>query len=423
MTIQPAVPGLNLFTGSGTSFYNRENIEASLNNYSWVNASGPVSYSFTITNYPVGTNDAVQCQIFLVPNPGTESGPDWNEPNCIFMDLESDVPNGGGTQWNFRYKTNEPGANSWMYTAASPTNTGGTLATISNTTAIGTWTVTFNNNTNVTMTIPGGASTNFNIPDDAAGDTVNLFGTGVDLYFGVQAGNAGGCNDHIVATEFKVTGLGAADFDDNFVTDAGVLNTAIWAVNASYTNCVKVVAPGNPYWIQWTEPAPSFVLESTATLENPTWTRTTNNPVFLAGTNFTQLVSTNDLQPGTSEFFALTQPVFSQLQVLLPGETAAPGTPTGKTGTPTEEYTTVAFNLTVNAVDKNWNLVSSVDDTIAISSTDTNASDLPANAALAGGTGQFQIYPTATNTFTFTATDVTDTNIPPATSSPVFIPY
>ena len=41
----------------------------------------------------------------------------------------------------------------------------GTLASIGTNTALGTWTVTFNNNTNVTMTVPGGASTNFNIPD------------------------------------------------------------------------------------------------------------------------------------------------------------------------------------------------------------------------------------------------------------------
>ena len=416
MSIGPAVPGLNLFTGSGTTSYYRENIEASLNNYTWVNASGPVSYSFTITNYPVGANDAVQCQIFLVPNPGTESGPDWNEPNCIFMDLESTT--NPGVQWNFRYKTNEAGANSWMYTAASPTNTGGTLASISTNSALGTWTVTFNNNTNVTMTIPGGASTNFTIPDDAAGDTVNLFGSGVALYFGVQAGNAGGCNDHIVASEFKVTGT-SADFDDNFVTDAGLLNTAIWAVNATYTNCVKLVAPGNPYWIQWTEPAPAFVLESTPSLSDPIWTMTTNNPVFLAGTNFTQLVSTNDLPPGNTAFFSLVQPVFSQLQILLPGETAAPGTPTGKTGTPDIEFAGSFFYATVNAVDAKWNLISSVNDMVAISSTDTNTADLPPNAALSGGTGQFTIVFTYAGTYTLTASDVTDTAIKSDTSSSV----
>ena len=65
---------------------------------------GRSSYSFTLTNYAVGSNDAVQCQIFLVPNPGTESDPDWTEPNVIFLDLESDTPNGGGATGTFATK-------------------------------------------------------------------------------------------------------------------------------------------------------------------------------------------------------------------------------------------------------------------------------------------------------------------------------
>ena len=47
---------------------------------------------------------------------------------------------------------------------------------------------------------------------------------------------------------------------------------------------------------------------------------------------------------------------FAKLQILLPGETAAPGTATGKTGTPSAQTAGGAFNVTVNAVDANWNL-------------------------------------------------------------------
>jgi hypothetical protein len=42
-----------------------------------------------------------------------------------------------------------------------------------------------------------------------------------------------------------------------------------------------------------------------------------------------------------------------QLQVLLPGETAAAGTATGKTGTPSGQTNGTAFNVTINAVDTN----------------------------------------------------------------------
>ena len=70
-----------------------------------------------------------------------------------------------------------------------------------------------------------------------------------------------------------------------------------------------------------------------------------------------------------------------KLQVLLPGETAAPGTASGKTGTPTAQTAGTAYSVTVNAVDANWNLIDT-NDTVGITSSDANAS-LPANAALA----------------------------------------
>jgi hypothetical protein len=301
-SIATAVQGLNLFTGSGVGLYNRESIEANQNDYTWVGATGPVSYSFTISDYPVGTNDAVQCQLFLCPNPGTENDPDWQEPNIVFLDLENDTPNGGGAQWNFRYKTNEPNGNSFLYGA-------GTLASLGTNTAIGTWTVTFNNNTNVTMTIPGGASTNFNIPDPT-GTTTALFASGVDLYFGAQAGNAGAVSDHFVASAFSVAGLGSSiDFTDNFVADAGSLNPGLWETNADVATSIQMVGPGEPFWIQWTSPAAGFTLESTPSLSAPiTWTPTTSFASFLAGTLNTQLVSTNDLPVGSAAFFNLVQP-------------------------------------------------------------------------------------------------------------------
>jgi hypothetical protein len=298
MTIAPAVAGLNLFTGVGgaAALYNRENIQADESEYTWVGATAPVSYSFTITNYPVKSGDAVQTQIFLAADPGTENDPDWEEPNIIFMDLESTT---NGAQWNFRYKTNDANDNAMLYGK-------GALASIGTNTAIGTWTVTFNQNTNVTMTIPGGASTNFSIPDPT-GATTALFASGVNIYFGDQAGNAGATQDHIVASEFKVTGT-SADFDDNFVADDGTLNS-VWTVNAAFPACVQLVAPGNPYWIQWTIPAPNFTLESTTSLNPPvTWTPTTSNPVFTVGTNFTQLINNADLPTGSTGFFNLVQP-------------------------------------------------------------------------------------------------------------------
>ena len=300
LSISRAVQGLNLFTASGPALNSRESLQTAQtnNNYSWVGAPGPVSYSFTIASYPVPLGDQVQNHIFLIPSPGTESSPDYNEPNAIYMDLESTAT--GGVAWMFRYKTNEPSGNTMIYGS-------GTLATLTNSTGVGTWTLTFNNNTNVTMTAPGGASTNFSIPD-ATGATAALFASNVVLYCGTQANNAAGENDHTVLSDFNVTGLGSTNFDDNFVADAGTLNTNLWKVNAAASQCVRLEGPGNPDYVSWTLPASGFSPEATATLAtNRTWIPTTSNPSFAAGNLETQLINTNDLPSGNSAYFAMVQ--------------------------------------------------------------------------------------------------------------------
>ncbi|HEX3720117.1 MAG TPA: hypothetical protein VH595_19380 [Verrucomicrobiae bacterium] len=409
LTISHTVQGLNLFAGTGASLYNREDIETTSGNYSWVGASGPVSYSFTITNYPINAGDAFQTQIFLVPNPGTENDPDWTEPNLIFLDMES---TGTGAQATFRYKTNEPNGNTMVYGV-------GGLATISAPSGVGTWTLTFNQNTNVTITVPGGGSTNFNIPD-TTGATTALFQSDVALYFGVQAGNAGAANDHIVASDFSVTGLGSSDFNDNFVTDAlttGTLNTSIWETNAVFPVCVEFIGTGDPYWVTWSSPAIGYGLNVASNLLNPFWTEPTNHPSFLVGTNYTQLINTNDLPGTNAAFFSVIQRTFSQLQILLTGETAAPGTSTGETGTPTYSLSTNEFTtVTVNAVDASWFLIPGITDNVTISTSDQGAGFAGGSTGnLVNGTFQVEMAFGTAGPQTVTVVDNTNTNIPPAT--------
>jgi hypothetical protein len=58
----------------------------------------------------------------------------------------------------------------------------------------------------------------------------------------------------------------------------------------------------------------------------------------------------------------------AKLLVLLPGETAAPGSPLGYTGTPATEYVGVPFYITVEAVDANWDIVPTVTSSVSIDS-------------------------------------------------------
>lgn len=98
---------------------------------------------------------------------------------------------------------------------------------------------------------------------------------------------------------------------------------------------------------------------------------------------------------------------FSKLQLLAPGETAAPGTATGKTGTPTNYAVGAVFNVTVNAVDEFWNFINTVTDTVAITSTDGIAT-LPADAPLALGTVSLPVGLNTPGPQTLTASNVTD---------------
>src|SRR6202035_2142483 len=76
--------------------------------------------------------------------------------------------------------------------------------------------------------------------------------------------------------------------------------------------------------------------------------------------------------PATQAFTLSVSPgAFAKLQLLVPGETAAPGADPGKTGTPNTKYVNGQFQVTVNAVDQYWNVINTVTDTVQITSNDS----------------------------------------------------
>ncbi|MEN8006954.1 MAG: hypothetical protein ABFS42_08055 [Candidatus Krumholzibacteriota bacterium] len=107
---------------------------------------------------------------------------------------------------------------------------------------------------------------------------------------------------------------------------------------------------------------------------------------------------------------------YTQLQVLLPGETPAPGTPSGKTGVPLSQTVGESFTFRVRAVDDQWNLVTSITDVISFESSDAVAT-LPPNTSLVGGESSLSATFNAAGSFTISADDQTDPTIPVGTSS------
>src|SRR5439155_26420260 len=109
----------------------------------------------------------------------------------------------------------------------------------------------------------------------------------------------------------------------------------------------------------------------------------------------------------------------AKLQLLVPAITAAPGTATGKNGTPIDQIAGIAFNVTVNAVDASWNLVSSAPaNNIGITTTDPNDTN-PANGTLTSGTRTFAVTFKTAGSWSVTATNLTDGTKTSNTSPPI----
>jgi len=120
---------------------------------------------------------------------------------------------------------------------------------------------------------------------------------------------------------------------------------------------------------------------------------------------------------------------FTQMVVLLPGQTFTPGAAPGYSGAPTPvEGGNSGFaeeDITVYAVDAGFNPVNCPLDIIAITTTDGTAT-LPKNEATANGVvtfsaGNSALYFGQDGTFTITAQDTTNPNIPDATSAFVLV--
>jgi len=484
-----AAAGLNITSVTGP--YNRESIKTVSTSDESFLTGGAKTYAFTVKQGVNGSGGAqFQNHIFLVPSPGSETAPDWNEPNVIMMDLESTTT--GGTSWSFRYKTNCPNANNMLYNNGPVTGiavtaggsgyssapdviisgpgagayataqisglgvvtnvvvatngTGyvtapsisfangggsgaaatasinpygmGTLVTLTDSNILtGTWTLTVSGGNSFTMTTPSGQTTNVTIDATAAA----LFPAPVTAYFGAQAGNSAGVGQLSILSNVTITGT-ANPLNDTFASSA-TLNTNNWVLNENDANAILVI-PGNANynWVYWTLPATGYSLQSGNSLTSFTDANPIQESQF--GTLEGALVATS----GSQEFYRTIKRVATGLQVLFPGQTNAPGTLLGYTGTPTpislNTQGLTPSTVTVNAVDSTFHIVSETGDNIKLTTSDGSAT-LPNNQGLVNGSVTFSgangVLFQTTGSQTVTATDVDNTNFPAATSASISI--
>ncbi len=298
LTISPVTTpaGLMLVNGGGGGVWTRTimlalDVTNGARNFSWVGQGNtPVTYSHTLVQYPAN-QPAMQDVIWLAQNSqAQDSGPDYDLANCAQLSMYG---NSDGTATaSFQFKTNQPGGNS-QYTA-------NTLATLTAPSALGTWSLTFLNDTNVTMSYAplgggSGVSTNFVFADETTVST--YFSNPLGVYMGNQL-NQGKVGQSTTYSEFKISGVTASPSLDSVWSNMASLDTTNWSLT-TYASDMFLVHPTDKFWVSWTLPDSGLVLQANTNLANPSGWSPVGAPKILT------TIGDMALLPGTATNFSV----------------------------------------------------------------------------------------------------------------------
>jgi hypothetical protein len=418
LAIEKATPALRLFGGSGQ--FGRAQLQVVGTSESWVGGTFPVSYSFTALDNATSPG-GLDYHIHLITGTDGYSGADYTQPNVLWLQIISGSGANTACIANISWKTNAPAVN------PNQTASGAIALTITNPVLAGTWTLTFNSITNGTLTAPGAAPAPFTIALSES-DVLTYFSNPLEARFGIQnfGNTANGGVPHDFA-HISVSGTFGIQINQDFTQEGtNQLDPAVWDLGHSDGAGVVNLVPTNaPYWVKWTTPDTGFALNSRASLTGgaSNWNTVLNvTPTTQSGIRWA-LIPSWSLPAGSENYFAMVNRTFSQLQVLLPGETNAPNTLTGKVGTPDPVSLGAGgvINVTINAVDSTYHIVTTAPgNTITLSCTDLSAL-LPGPAPLVNGTVTQQLIFGSSGSFTITASNTSNISIPDATSSSVTV--
>ncbi len=324
MSIQKPIQALRVFAGSTGNTFDREHLTSIDTNQSWVGGTFPVSYSFKLLSFPtVPTNQTAvfRYHIFLVPLAfdggnaiSNNEFLEFQANNNFWLNISGmNTLTPGSVQAQVAWKTNLPNSN--------PTNI---ALQFTNSTAVGTWTLTFTDATDGTVTAPGGTPQAFSIPSDAAAQFANP----VIAQFGVQPDSGWGEGQWVDVAQIQTSGVASPGvaINDNFLTDSAI-NTNVWDVSNSAPPSSHVpLGSSAAWWVFWTYPDYGSILGTKADLasavpwETPQfYTGFASNAVFQAkmGNNVWALVPTNGLPtvdgssngvPAHSAYFKISNP-------------------------------------------------------------------------------------------------------------------
>lgn len=293
MTIQPAVKGLNALCAQGSA--DRESVSSFAQNLSWIGQTSPVTYTFNIAQFPSPAFAGFDARLYLVPNiNATESDPDWVEPNLGLIQV---YLNGNGlASVEVMVKTNAPNDNGNLYSQDAFWNS-------TNSPAVGNWSFTFTNNTNVLITAPDGETASVVFPLNAT-DLQNIFGSGMVIYLGGFPNGSANQGQNMIYHSTAISNGATTLLSDNFATDT-VINPSDWIVASSGApGAVFLTAPTTAFLLQWSAPAAGFFVQTNGNLlSGSQWsTNEPFSPVNL-GSYYQQTVDVTNLPASGSPLY------------------------------------------------------------------------------------------------------------------------
>ncbi len=282
-----STPGLKLYASHPTEGAQRQNIvyvpSEDLNNQLWwQNQPDPLTYSVTWADFPDKNAYAgFQGHIMLPTDSGGGIWPDWTDANVVMVEFQYvNTPGPDGTngtaddvvvaQARLLHKVNEPNNNAMLYRTQAQATNGpvGVLGQVRAASMLGTWSITFSNNTNVTLTAADGSTAQLVIPpEDAA--FYEPFSKGVTASFGVQPNSINRIGLSAVISRIKIVKGSTVVVDESF--QSAELNPDQWVVRAQDPSGVFPVPADVAYLVTWPLPDTGFTLRTAPSLTGP-WT-------------------------------------------------------------------------------------------------------------------------------------------------------
>jgi hypothetical protein len=258
-----------------------------------------------------------QGHIMLIADSGMGTGnpiPDYADANVVMIDFQyvnTAGPDGtNGTpddqvlaRARFLHKVNEPNSNAMLY--RGPNTNGlpvGVLGQLLAPSMLGTWSVKFESNTNVTITAPDNSTVTLVIPEVDA-PYYEPITSGLSTQFGVMPNSGTASGQSATLSNVKIMKGTTVVVDERF--DTATLDSAKWIVRARSAEGIFPVTPSVAHLITWTLPDTGFTLTASPGAKGP-WTAF--GTPFLVGAKRFVLADRSALPDQKAGFFELRKP-------------------------------------------------------------------------------------------------------------------